>query len=693
LADGNIEFLGRLDQQVKLRGQRIELGEVEEVLARHPLIRECAVVARDETAGETELSDNPKSKIPNPKLGKQLVAYLVSNTEKPSAAELRAFLKKSLPEYMIPASFVRLDELPLGPNGKLDRQSLAGSIGVPLPDSRQLREPRTRREKTVAAVWRELLQLDEVGVDDDFFAVGGHSLLAVTLVSRLGAVVDREISLGEFLAAPTIGALAAKLADGRSGASADALPPIAPLPLSGELPLSMAQEQFFKLDELVSGAPFLHLPYAYRLDGPLNIAALRRSLRTIVERHAVLRTVFRESRGRLVQIVRAGRRVACPLCVLSHLSEERQKARLARLSKQDAERPFDLANGPPVRFTLLRLAEQRHVLFVTMHHIIADQSSLRLFRAEMAKLYHAFARTRAAPLADLPFQFADYTRWQAAQLKSGKLDGQIDYWRHALAGAAPTLMFRRGKQRPRMVSPRVVRRTLAIDDGLFAKVRALARRLKTTAFVILVAALDVWLYRLTDCRDLRIGTLVANRNRRGAEKLIGYFVNAVVLRRRVEPRLSFAELIEQIRRTAQEAFAHQDVPIEVVARALQQKNSRQRAALYQVLVNYRRFEFKTQKAAGLTIASYSDGERAEAPEIAFTSADLTFDFRELSTKLTVSVNFRVDLFDPAALDSLLAAYAAVVEQAVAEPERRLGDWPHPSTKLRAIGVQRTQNII
>jgi predicted transcriptional regulator len=337
-----------------------------------------------------------------------------------------------------------------------------------------------------------------------------------------------------------------------------------------------------------------------------------------------------------------------------------------------------LAKGPPFRLTLIRLSDRRHVLFVTLHHIIADQSSLRLFRAELASLYQAFARGRPAPLSRLPIQFADFTRWQATLLESGELNGQIEYWQKALAGAPPALEFHQGRKRPRTVSARTARRTMELDDALFAKVRALARRRKTTPFIILLAALDLWLYRSTGCRDLRIGTLVANRGRRGTEGLIGYFVNAVVLRARVTPRMAFTDLIEQARAAALGAFAHQDLPIEALARARQQKKARRQTSLYpslyQVMLNYRRFDFKTQTVAGLTIASYSENERAANPEMAFTSADLTFDMREASAKLTVSVNFKVDLFDQAALNSMLASFAAVVEQAVALPERRLASF-------------------
>jgi len=631
------------------------------------------VVACDGSAdGESQISN---SKSQNPVSDGQLVAYVVpSRSNQLDASEVRNFLRKTLPEFMMPAAFVTIARLPLLPNGKVDRRALPTPSDAAVPSSKKVRPPGTEVEKIVANVWRELLQLERIGVVDDFFESGGHSLLAATLVARLGAAFDREISLRDFLDEPTIAAVAAKLARATDDENGNRLPAILPMSLRGELPLSLAQEQFFKLDELISGAAFLHLPYAYRLSGRLDLAALRQSLQSIVDRHAVLRSLFKESHGRCVQVIRSSRKAACPLRDLSALAAERQRMALAKLSRQDADRPFDLAKGPPFRFTLIRLSERRHVLFVTLHHIIADQSSLRLFRAELARCYQAFARGRPVRLSHLPIQFADFTRWQATLLESGKLNGQIEYWQEALAGAPPALKFHQGKKRPRTVSARTSRRTMELDNTLLAKVRALARRRKTTPFIILLAALDLWLYRSTGCRDLRIGTLVANRGRRGTEGLIGYLVNAVVLRARMAPRMTFTELIEQARTAALGAFAHQDLPIEALARARQQKKARRQSSLYQVMLNYRRFDFKTQTVAGLTIASYSENERAANPEIAFTSADLTFDMREASTKLTVSVNFKADLFDEAALNSMLASFAAVVEQAVALPERRLASF-------------------
>ncbi len=646
LPDGNLEYLGRADGQIKIRGQRIELGEIEAVLQSHPSIRQCAVGANDQS----------------------LIAYVVT-ASRLSSAELRGFLKRQLPGFMIPAVFIRVPTLPLLPNGKIDKRALPAPTDGRLPTSEKIHLPRTKIEKRIAAIWRELLQLERIGVDDDFFALGGHSLLGVQLVARLRAAFHRQFSLRDLFAAPTVAAIAQKIAaPSNDGAG---LPDVAPLKLTGKLPLSSAQEQFLTLDELVSGAEFLHLPYAIQLNGRLDIAVLRRSLRTIVERHAVLRTVFTQSEGRPVQVIRRRCKGACPLRDLSSLAPLERQRELQRICSEDAARSFDLEAGPPCRFKLIRLAQRQHVLLVTAHHIIADQWSMRLLRGELAQLYGAFAQGRPSPLAELPYQFVDFTRWQKRLLDSGALQGQFDYWKAALAGAAPKLAFPNQPKPAGTASFRATRKPIDIDDRLFAQVRQLARRQKTSPFIVLLAALDAWLFRMTGCRDLRVGTLVANRSRPGSERLIGYFVNAVVLRARMAPRMSFAQLLGQARATALGAFAHQDLPIEELARAMVRKENSKPMPLYPVMLNYRRFSNYRETVAGLTFASGLDHDRAADPEMALTSADLSFDFRELSTKLTASVNFKIDRFDEVTLERMLKAFPSVLSQCLAWPERRL----------------------
>jgi hypothetical protein len=477
--------------------------------------------------------------------------------------------------------------------------------------------------------------------------------------------------LRDLFDAPTIAGVARKIESALRQSNGDDLPPITAQGLAGNLPLSLAQEQFLALDELLSGAEFLHLPYGYRFTGPLDVAVLMRSLQAIVDRHAVLRTRFKEVDGRLAQIIRRSQRLVCAMIDLSELPAAQRQAEFSKLSSGDANAPFDLAARPAFRVKLIRLAKTEHVLLVTLHHIIGDQLSLRRFRYELSKLYEAFALGLPSPLPELPIHFVDFTRWQIQLLETGGFDEQLNYWRNTLAGAAPRLEFTGTRKRGTRFGYRSARKVLTLDDNLCAGVRELARRRKLTPFVVLLAALDAWLWRLTGSRDIRIATLVANRSRPRTEELIGYLVNAVVLRAHIAPRMSFIELLDQARATALGAFAHQDLPIEALARALHDKKNSSNRSLYQVMVNYRRFEFQSESVSGLTIASLGGTDRATALDVAFTSADLSFDFRETSTALTAGVNYRVALFDKSFIDHALKQFSVILAQVVALPERKL----------------------
>lgn len=665
-ADGNLEYLGRADNQIKIAGQRIELGEVEAALRSHPEIQDCVVLARPDDANESEI---PKSKFKIPKSSSLLVAYFVS-PEAPTERELREYLREKLPAIMVPTAFVRLARIPLLPNGKTDRRALPLPLRGSVTDEAKILAPRSDTETKVAAIWRDGLRLDAIGVDQDFFELGGHSILAMQVVARLRAVFECEFSLREFFNAPTIAGVAARIESGDRAA----LPPILPSSKPGAMPVSSSQELFWRMDDLLSGADFLNLPYGYQLSGRLNELALGRAIESIMVRHAVLRTVFEERRGQLVQVVRRRLRVPLKRFDLAAKPEAKRHAELERISRDDAQNIFDLDKGPPFRVTLVRLAAEENVLLVTLHHIIADQWSMRLFRRELVAFYQAFAQGEPAAVAALPYQFADFSRWQRQMFDTGRFDDQLNFWQKQLAGPLARIDFPAiGKWR-RKSTLRTRRLSMDMKAAVSAGIHELARRRKTTPFVVLVAALNLWLYRLTACRDLCVGTLVANRQQPHTESLIGYFVNAVVLRTHVAPRMSFDDLLQQTRTVAQHAFAHQDLPIGELSRILQREGAEQ-ATLYQVMVNYRRLIDEPEDVAGLTFAHWSKGgDRAADPEVALTSAELSFEFRELATKLTATVGYRCSLFDEPHAQRLLDGFIALLAAAVQRPERRMANF-------------------
>ena len=671
-ADGNLEYLGRADNQVKLAGQRVELREIETALRSHPRIEDCVV----------NLPDHGHGAIGNATLAKSLVACIVSPAP-PTGRELRDYLQQMLPAYMIPAAFVRLQRIPLLPNGKIDRRALPELTGLPAAAELKFLGPRSEAEERVTAIWREGLGVDRIGVDDDFFELGGHSILAMQIVARLRAAFASEFSLREFFNAPTIAGVAARICTRERAAPPLVLPASKP----GAAPVTSTQELFWRMDSLLSGADFLNLPYGYRLSGLLNQTALRRAIETIMARQAVLRTVFKERHGQLVQVVRRRMRVPLKRFDLAVQPEPRVHAELERISRDDAQEIFDLAQGPPFRLKLVRLAEAEHILLVTMHHIIADHWSMRLFRNELAAFYKAFALGEPVAVAELPYQFIDFSRWQRQMMDTGRFNDQLNYWQKQLAGPLPRIDFPAVGKRRKKLTLRSGRLSLDMSAAVLGAIHILARRQKTTPFVVLVAALNLWLYRLTGCRDLCVGTLVANRQQLQTENLIGYFVNAVVLRTRVAPRMSFENLLQQTRSVAQEAFAHQDLPIADLGRNLPGEEG-EVIPLYQVMVNYRRLVEETAEAAGLRFAPWSkDRDRAADPEVALTSAELSFEFRELATKLTATVDYRCSLFGKRDAQHLLDGFMAVLVAATGRPEGDIANFQIVSDGLQSRRLQ------
>ncbi|HSQ13786.1 MAG TPA: condensation domain-containing protein, partial [Candidatus Deferrimicrobium sp.] len=491
-ADGNIGFMGRADSQVKIRGCRIELSEIEATLCRHPAVRECVVVLSADSQGE---SPNPKPVLSevegsksgpadeNPKSAKFLTAYVVTGESAPSTGELRTFLKQKLPEFMVPASFVMLDAIPLLPNGKVDRQSLPPLRERSFAADRTRTEPRTEIEALVAQLWRETLNLDLLGVGDNFFELGGHSLLAAQVVAKLRAAIGREVSIRDLFAAPTVAGLA-EIMEKRIGAEPKAdLPPITAGPRQRLFPLSLSQERLFSFAQLFGGGDFLNMPYAYRLTGPLQAPALSRAIEEIARRHEALRTGFSETDDGPRQFVRRSVDVKLPLVDLSRLAPDDRDERLDELSRDDAGQCFDLERPPLIRVKLLRLAAEQHVLLVTMHHIITDQWSMAVFRNELAVLYQAFSQGLPSPLPDVPIQCRDFGAWQRQILSNGLLSRQISYWRDRLSERPACIDFRRGARRRSGARFHSSRTPIEIDDDLFKTLKSFAGAAACTPFM------------------------------------------------------------------------------------------------------------------------------------------------------------------------------------------------------------------
>ncbi|HYX26460.1 MAG TPA: amino acid adenylation domain-containing protein, partial [Thermoanaerobaculia bacterium] len=661
LPDGRLAYLGRRDHQVKVHGLRIEPGEIETLLERHPAVQEAVVVAREEgSEGDRR--------------NRRLVAYVVPG--KPAAAtpeELRDFLAQTLPQPMVPTAFVLLPALPRHPNGKLDRAALPApdqTAGRTRPETApSLAAPRSTAEELLVRLWSELLGLEpgRVAVDDDFFALGGHSLLATRLVSRVREDLRVELPLRSLFEARTPAALARVVLAVREGAAA---PPIRQVPRTGPLPLSFAQERLWFLDQLEPGSAAYHIAAAERLHGPLDTRALAAGLNEIVRRHEPLRTTFVVEDGEPVQRIAPARPSPLPLLPLlpilpiidlRGLGTDARRQAAERLAAEESQRSFDLARGPLLRTALLRLADDEHWLLLTLHHIVADGWSMAVFIRELSALYGAFAAGRFTPLPELPVQYADVAVWQRQQLSGDSLAAQLAYWRRQLDGAA-VLELPTDRPAPAVRGARGAALPVTFTGGLRTALEGLAHRERATLFMVLLAGLQALLSRHAAQEDVAVGTVIANRNRAETEGLIGFFVNTLVLRTDLADGPDVRELMRRAREVALDAYAHQDLPFEKLVAELAPDRTLSRPPLFRVLLVLQNAPLPAPALPGLA---------AEPLPVASRTAkfDLTLSLVPAGAGLGGWLEYATELFDAVTMQRLLAHLERLLA-GLADPEAR-----------------------
>ena len=484
LPDGNLEFLGRVDDQVKLRGFRVELGEVEAVLAAHPQVGEAAVALR----GSND--------------DRRLVGYVVARDgAAPAVPELRHYLSERLPNYMVPAAFVVLDALPLNPNGKLDRRALpAPPPGR--PDLGTAVEPRSPTEEVLAGIWAEVLGVEVVGVEDNFFDLGGHSLLATQVVARAQAAFGTEVALRSVFEAPTVAAMAELVEVALRRGTGLSVPALVRRASDEEPELSFAQQRLWFLDQLVPDNPFYNIASSYLLVGPLDQGTLARAISEVVARHEALRTRFVSRGGRPHQVVDPAGPVELEVVDLSGAAEPVAEAH--RLARAEAAAPFDLARGPLLRTRLLCIGPEDHVLLVTVHHIVSDGWSQGVLFGELNTFYRAFLSGEASPLAPLTLQYADFAAWQRGWLAGERLGSQLDYWRERLS-SAPPLELPTDRPRPAMLSHEGAATSFEVPAEVTAALRRIGRHEGATLFMVLLACFESLLSRYSGQDEVLVG--------------------------------------------------------------------------------------------------------------------------------------------------------------------------------------------
>jgi acyl carrier protein len=660
-ADGNLEFVGRFDHQVKIRGHRIELEEIEHVLVEHPDVQAAVVLARDDLVGEVPL-----------------VAHIVAGSRRePKVNELCDFLKTRLPEYMIPAGFLFLDRLPLTAHGKVDRPVLAALRQRLKRAGSKFVAPRNTTEKVLARIWSDLLAAEDIGIFDNFFDLGGHSLVAGRALARIRNAFGISLPLRALFETPTIAALARQINEARETQSKDPALEITPREGDGPQPVSIVQQQMLRIEQELPGLPQFNLPFAFRLRGPLNVPALQRSLAEVVRRHDSLRMGFAragESAAALIAPVSdvGSYLVVNDLAGRTPTGNERVKTLLLKKAQLEAEQeawmPMDVGRAPLFRIRLLRLGADDHVLLLIFHHIIVDGWSIGVFMEELSELYAAFAAGRRAHLPEPTHQFSDFARWQVRWSTSEAATQQLAYWKRHLRDASSVFPTTENIESALLCS-RIAHEPVRMSKTLVARLRSLSHRRGVTLFMTLLAGFKTLLMARSGRNDVCVATAMANRSQLNMERVIGPLVNTTLIRTRIDTDMSFQEALGCVRDSVLEAYAAQELPFDILAARLAEEDGLDPVSLIQVSFILQN-AVRPLKLPEVTVRSfaYPGGQRVQPIDRSWLSVML----EETPSGVTGSCSYKNDLFEPNALQHWIADYTTILAKAAANPETSLG---------------------
>ena len=662
LANGDLEFLGRLDNQVKLRGFRIELGEIEALLSQHDAVQTAVVTLYEPTADL-----------------KQLVAYLVIQTDAAvQADDLRHYLQAQLPAYMVPTQFIILDRLPLTTNGKINRRAL------PAPErdlscAETTTQPRTPTEAALCTFWADILHVSQVGIEENFFALGGHSLLATQVIAWVRNQFSTELTLRHFLNAPTIAALAQHIdAQQTTPTPVGLIPTAATDTTDSPVALSFAQQRLWFLDQMEPGSTVYNMPAAFRLVGPLDREMLQQSLAQLMQRHASLRTQFVQVGDQPMQLIQSNFAVPLTLVDLSAMAVTERETRLRHVVNEAAERPFDLSHGPLFQVTLIQTAAQEHVLLLNCHHIISDGWSLSVLARDLGQLYTAQVAAQPTSLPPLPLQYTDYAQWQRDWPDGAAWQQQITYWRNQLQGNLPTLDIPTDFPWSATPDPTGASQTLTLSADLTQALQDLSQQAGSTLFMTLLAAFKLLLFRQSGQEDLIVGTPVAGRNYEELTGLIGLFLNTLAIRTDLSGTPSFSELLQRVREGVLDAYQHQDIPFEKLVEALQPPRNLSRNPIFDVLFNFVSTPPVELTLPDLTTESFP---LADPP----SKFALTLYVYQEAQLLRLELVYRRDLFTTARMAALLDQYQHLLAQIVAAPKQAITGY--------SLVTQRAQTIL
>jgi amino acid adenylation domain-containing protein len=663
-ADGHLEFIGRVDHQVKVRGYRIELKEIEHVLLQHRDVRAAIVMLRNDMNGEA-----------------RLVAYIVTAGRwEPDVDELRDFLKSRLPEYMIPTGFITLESMPLTPHGKVDRAALAAIRQGLRVAGTELVRPRDPTEEVLAYIWADLLAVEDIGIFDNFFALGGHSLLAGRVLARVAEVFGAVLPLRALFEGPTVAALARRVNEGREAYSNDPALKITRVEGDGPRPVTIVQEHVLRIERNLPGVPQFNVPLAYRLQGSLNIPVLEQSLLEVVRRHDSLRTAFAWVEERPVALVAPATDIHFSL-VIDNLAagipagDDRAKALLFKKAELEAEQeawtPLNIQHPPLFRARLLRLAADDHILLLTLHHIIIDGWSIGIFMEEVSEFYASFTAVCPARLSKPALQFSDFARWQRSWCATNSAARQFTYWKAQLREVSPVFPTDSVLGRVLLGSP-VDYEPIDLPKDLVERLGALSRSQGGTLFMTLLTAFKALLALRSGRNDICVATAMANRSQQATERVIGHFENTTLIRTRVDTNQSFQEAFSRVRDSVLDAYARQELPFDILAAQLAEEDQLDPASLIQVFFVMQNALPKPLTLPDVAVRPFGNAHRQGQPALPIDRTWLTIMLKETPSGIIGSCIYKKVQFEPIIIHQWLADYKTILSKAAAAPATPLG---------------------
>jgi acyl-CoA synthetase (AMP-forming)/AMP-acid ligase II/acyl carrier protein len=660
--DGYLFLVGRIREIINRGGEKVAPQEVDEVLLDHPAVAEAVTFA-----------------VPHASLGEDIASAVVLRPHSlATPKDIRQFVSDRIAEFKVPRQVLILPELPKGPTGKLKRVGLAAKLGLANGGvmSRTVLAPRTPLEKELAGIWTSILQIEEVSIDDDFFALGGDSLLAVHVLSRIRDVMHLEVEVSRFFEAPTIAEIARYLEKlMETGKSRRPSLAIARSAREYWAPASVAQERLWEFQHALPDLPFLNILYALRVTSSVEMAVLERSINDIVRRHDILRTTFASRDGRHVQVIAPQLTVPLTFDDLQALPASKKGIAAQRLVQDEVLHSFNLAQGPLLRTRLMRLREREHLLLITMHQVVCDGWSLGVLIEELTAVYDAFSAGEPTPLSPLSIQYADFASWQRKWNLHPDVSSQLTYWREQLHEPLPVMKLGVARRKRWIDRFRTARREVALPATLSEAAKRFSREQGSTLFMTLVAAFKTLLHRYVGEEDLRVATLVANRNRPGTDHLIGPLANTVVLRTSLSGDPSPREVLRRVRSTTLAAFTHQDLPFEELVATLEHERALEPAALAQVMILLQNATLRPIATSGHKLAFEEANPSMLLPLVTVTTFDVMLMLRESAHGLVGCCVYKPHLFRATAIDRLLRDFRKVLERMLTQPERPISTIP------------------